>query len=319
MQSVWQSWGWLTRFVITSWDAHSTSVRIMFHCNSCTTWRVPMSRSPGGIWLSSLLSLWWSIGWQSGLISCPAHWWLPNLSWLVGYVAGCSLWLRCRGRVMQWILGQCWGGWQGSWDQLPSYALPVLIARTREEEKTWARERWWHPMSRVPDSVCVTQSLLSLSADPSTCWGHLYWLSSLLFTSLPSLLSALGTGTHWALPGYQWTTDSTPKWIHHHSRRLQSVLTNCITVWYGGCMSSCWKTLQNMNTTSKVIGASLPSLMGIFIPTKSSAPLPSHPSHSLFSLLPSGRRYRRFEAQLTRTASTSSTAEQLHSPGCRKT
>lgn len=78
-----------------------------------------------------------------------------------------------------------------------------------------------------------------------------------------------------------------------------SVLTGCITVWYGGCTASCRKTLQHIvNTASKVNGAPLPSLANIF-QTRfirraiSIAGGLSHPLHPVFSLLPSGKQYTR--------------------------
>ncbi len=80
---------------------------------------------------------------------------------------------------------------------------------------------------------------------------------------------------------------------------IESVLTSCITVWYGNCSAADRKTLQRtVNTAAKIIGAPLPSILDIFLArcsskTNSIVKDPTHPSHSLFQLLPSGRRYRR--------------------------
>ncbi len=84
------------------------------------------------------------------------------------------------------------------------------------------------------------------------------------------------------------------------------MLTSCITVWYGNCSAADRKTLQRtVNTAAKIIGAPLPSILDIFLARCSSkansiAKDPTHPSHSLFQLLPSGRRYRSIRARSAR-------------------
>ncbi len=87
---------------------------------------------------------------------------------------------------------------------------------------------------------------------------------------------------------------------------IESVLTSCITVWYGNCSAADRKTLQRtVNTAAKIIGAPLPPILDIFLARCSSKTNnimkdPTHPSHSLFQLLPSGRRYRSIRARSTR-------------------
>ncbi len=84
---------------------------------------------------------------------------------------------------------------------------------------------------------------------------------------------------------------------------IESVLTSCITVWYGNCSAADRETLQRtVNTAAKIISAPLPSILDIFITRCSSKANsivkdPTHPSHSLFHLLPSGRRYRSIRAR----------------------
>ncbi len=47
---------------------------------------------------------------------------------------------------------------------------------------------------------------------------------------------------------------------------IESVLTSCITVWYGNCSAADRKTLQRtVNTATKIIGAPLPSILDIFL------------------------------------------------------
>ncbi|KAK3554317.1 hypothetical protein QTP70_020817 [Hemibagrus guttatus] len=77
---------------------------------------------------------------------------------------------------------------------------------------------------------------------------------------------------------------------------IESILTSCITVWFGGCTASCRKTLQCIvNAVSKIICVSLPSLVDIFHTCLTSRAIGiaadgPHPSNLHFSLLPSGRR-----------------------------
>ncbi len=61
---------------------------------------------------------------------------------------------------------------------------------------------------------------------------------------------------------------------------IESILTSCITVWYGACNASCRKTLQRIvRAAENIVGVTLPSLQDIYS---------THPTHSFFSLLPSG-------------------------------
>ncbi len=91
---------------------------------------------------------------------------------------------------------------------------------------------------------------------------------------------------------------------------IESVLTSCITVWYGNCCAADRKTLQRtVKTAAKIIGAPLPSILDIFLTrcsskAKSILKDPTYPSHSLFQLLPSGVPPLR------------QTAQQLFPPGC---
>ncbi|KAL0174662.1 hypothetical protein M9458_030630, partial [Cirrhinus mrigala] len=97
---------------------------------------------------------------------------------------------------------------------------------------------------------------------------------------------------------------------------IESVLTSCITVWYRNCSAADRKTLQRTgNTAAKIIGAPLPSLLDIFLAQCSGKATsivkdPTHPSHHLLQLLPSGRRYRSIRARSARSA------QQLFPPGC---
>ncbi len=87
---------------------------------------------------------------------------------------------------------------------------------------------------------------------------------------------------------------------------IESILTSCITVWYGACNASCHKSLQRIvRAAEKIVGVSLPSLQDIYSTRLTRKALsiagdPTHPTHSFFSLLPSGRRLRSLQAWTNR-------------------
>ena len=91
---------------------------------------------------------------------------------------------------------------------------------------------------------------------------------------------------------------------------IESVVSSCITVWGGSCTEKNRKTLQRVvNTAKKIIGVPLPSLQDIYTARLTRKALmiikdTSHPAHKLFSLLPSGKRYRRLRSRTTRLASS---------------
>uniref|UniRef100_A0AAX7SLC0 Alkylated DNA repair protein AlkB homologue 8 N-terminal domain-containing protein n=1 Tax=Astatotilapia calliptera TaxID=8154 RepID=A0AAX7SLC0_ASTCA len=77
---------------------------------------------------------------------------------------------------------------------------------------------------------------------------------------------------------------------------IESILSGCITVWFGSCAISDRKTLQRIvGTAEKIIGVSLPSIEDIYTTrcirkATSIVADRTHPSHTLFTLLPSGKR-----------------------------
>ncbi|KAK3537362.1 hypothetical protein QTP70_008820 [Hemibagrus guttatus] len=87
-----------------------------------------------------------------------------------------------------------------------------------------------------------------------------------------------------------------PKILNNfYSCVIESVLTNCITVWYGSTTIRDRKHLQRVvNTAEKIIRAPLPSMQTIYhrrVPRSAASILkdPTHTQHRLFTLLPSGR------------------------------
>ncbi|XP_051517576.1 uncharacterized protein LOC127419842 [Myxocyprinus asiaticus] len=87
---------------------------------------------------------------------------------------------------------------------------------------------------------------------------------------------------------------------------VESILTGCISAWYGNSTAHNRKALQRVVRTAKhIIGGELPSLQEIYTRrcVKKARRIirdSSHPSHGLFSLLPSGRRYRSIRTRTSR-------------------
>ncbi len=76
---------------------------------------------------------------------------------------------------------------------------------------------------------------------------------------------------------------------------IESVLTTCITVWYGNCSAADRRTLQwTVNT------AALPLHPGYFPCTMLQQGLQHREGYNLFQLLPSGRRYQHIKAHSVR-------------------
>ncbi len=98
----------------------------------------------------------------------------------------------------------------------------------------------------------------------------------------------------------------TPIMCTFYRGTIESILTSWITVWYGACNASCRKSLQrNRRAAEKIVGVSLPFLQDIYSTRLTRKALsiagdPTHPTHSFFSLLPSGRRLRRLQVRTNR-------------------
>ncbi|KAI4901982.1 hypothetical protein NFI96_008400 [Prochilodus magdalenae] len=86
---------------------------------------------------------------------------------------------------------------------------------------------------------------------------------------------------------------------------VESILTGSITTWYGNCTAIERKALQRVVQTAQYItGVQLPNLLDLYTSrclrkTRRILKDSAHPSHRLFSQLPSGRRFR---SQLSATA-----------------
>ncbi len=86
---------------------------------------------------------------------------------------------------------------------------------------------------------------------------------------------------------------------------VESILTGCITAWFGNSTASNRKALQRVVRTARhIVGGELPSLQDIYtrrcIRKARRIIKDSHPSHRLLSLLPSGRRLRSIRSRTSR-------------------
>ncbi len=91
-----------------------------------------------------------------------------------------------------------------------------------------------------------------------------------------------------------------------YSAIIESVLCTSITVWFSSATKSDLRRLRRVvRTAERIIGTALPTLQELYLSrvSKRAGKItldPSHPAHSLFELLPSGRRYRALSTRTTR-------------------
>ncbi len=91
-----------------------------------------------------------------------------------------------------------------------------------------------------------------------------------------------------------------------YSGAIESVLSQCISVWYNNATNQDCKALQRVvRLAERISGSTLPSLQGIYLKRCRSRAAKiikdsNHPGNHLFILLPSGRRYRSMLAKTER-------------------
>ncbi len=91
-----------------------------------------------------------------------------------------------------------------------------------------------------------------------------------------------------------------------YSAIIESVLCTSITVWFSSATKSDHRRLRRVvRTAERIIGTTLPTLQEMYLSRVSKRDVkiildPSNPAHSLFELLPSGRRYRVPSTRTTR-------------------
>ncbi len=93
--------------------------------------------------------------------------------------------------------------------------------------------------------------------------------------------------------------------IQFYSAIIESVLCMSITVWFSSVTKSDLRRLRRVVRTAKrIIGTPLPTLQELYLSrvSKRAGTItldPSHPAHSLFEMLPSGRHYRALSTRMT--------------------
>ncbi|XP_037390419.1 GTPase IMAP family member 1-like [Pygocentrus nattereri] len=134
--------------------------------------------------------------------------------------------------------------------------------------------------------------------------------SSAFNTVIPSMLISklnhLGISTslcNWIL---DFLTNRPQILVNFYRCTIESILTNCISVWYGSCCAADRKALQRVVKTAQCItGTDLPTIEDIYYKrcmgrARNIIKDVTHPNHRLFSLLPSGRRYRSLRSRTSR-------------------
>ncbi|KAI5617022.1 gastrula zinc finger protein XlCGF28.1-like [Silurus asotus] len=94
--------------------------------------------------------------------------------------------------------------------------------------------------------------------------------------------------------------------VNFYCCAVESILTSCVTVWYGSCSAAERKALQRVvKTAQRITGTSLPAMEDIqkkccLRRARSILKDSSHPANRLFTLLSSGRRYRCLRTRTSR-------------------
>jgi hypothetical protein len=91
-------------------------------------------------------------------------------------------------------------------------------------------------------------------------------------------------------------------WVLRSSKgcNIESILTGCITAWYGNCSASDHKALERvLHTAQYITGAKLPAIQDIYTRRCQRKALKIVKDHTpvIDSLLPHGKRYRRAKSR----------------------
>ncbi|XP_060763541.1 uncharacterized protein fbrsl1 isoform X7 [Neoarius graeffei] len=176
--------------------------------------------------------------------------------------------------------------------------LSLNVEKTKEMVVDFRRASTQHPPLTINGAAVERVS--------STKFLGVYLTEDLSWTSNTALLARKAQQRLYFLRRLKRARAPAPIMQTFYRGTIESILTSCITVWYGGCTASCQKTLQRIvRAAEKIIGVPLPSLQDIYNTRLARRALSiagdsTHPNHHFFSLLPSGRRMRSLRARTSR-------------------
>ncbi len=206
---------------------------------------------------------------------------------------------------------QWWQAWSPTTMRRPTERrwVPWLngVRRTTSHStSTRPRSWWWITGDRAENT----------HPSPSTrhLWSGWAALSSSAFTSLRishGLLTQMQCWRRHISVSSSWGRlrkfGTSPRILRSfYTCTVESILTGCITAWFGNSTAGNRRALQRVvRTALHIVGGDLPSLQDIYTRrcTRKARRIikdSSHPSHRLLSLLPSGRRLRSIRSRTSR-------------------
>ncbi len=168
-----------------------------------------------------------------------------------------------------------------------------------------AAERKWRK-SKEPSDLSMYQSFLtSFSAEVHTAKSSHFHNK---INNAPDMRNLFRTFNYLLCPpSPPPTTSITADDLRSfYTCTVESILTGCITAWFGNSTAGNRRALQRVVRTARhIVGGELPSLQDIYTRrcTRKARRIikdSSHPSHRLLSLLPSGRCLRSIRSRTSR-------------------
>ncbi len=155
---------------------------------------------------------------------------------------------------------------------------------------------------KLKNTLCSTYCTLLLLLDAPPFWN------ASIFTNLSEKRGVLWLASYPVRCDWPNTSSVRRKCYtpHFYTCTVESILTGCITAWFGNSTAGNRKALQRVVRTARhIVGGELPSLQDIYTrrcirKARRIIKDSSHPSHRLLSLLPSGRRLRSIRSRTSR-------------------